>query len=106
MKFKVGDKVKFLNERGGGIISKVISPGMVNVAIEDGFDIPVMISEIIKIESEAPADSPRHFFREDYSVKIQPAHHEPKTVEIKHGIPLSKNPGQGTVDEGIYLAFV
>ena len=33
MKLKVGDKVKFLNERGGGVVSKILSSSMVNVAL-------------------------------------------------------------------------
>ena len=44
MKFKVGDRVKFLNENGGGVVSKIVSPSMVNVAIEDGFEIPSISS--------------------------------------------------------------
>lgn len=53
MKFKVGDKVRFLNESGGGIISKIVSHGLVNVAIEDGFEIPTMVSNLIKVEEES-----------------------------------------------------
>lgn len=49
MKCKVGDKVRFLNDVGGGIVSKVINSKMVNVTDEDGFEIPVMISEIIVV---------------------------------------------------------
>lgn len=68
MKFKVGDKVKFLNEQGGGIVSKIISPGMVNVAIEDGFEIPTMTSNLLKIgENKEPAES---YFDEDYNVEM------------------------------------
>lgn len=47
MKIKAGDKVKFLNDTGGGIVSEIINDRMVNVRIEDGFDIPVLISELI-----------------------------------------------------------
>ncbi|UCH13955.1 MAG: DUF2027 domain-containing protein [Bacteroidales bacterium] len=47
MKIKVGDKVKFLNDTGGGIVSEIIDDRMVNVRIEDGFDIPALISELI-----------------------------------------------------------
>jgi hypothetical protein len=105
MKYKVGDKVKFLNERGGGIVSKIVSPGMVNVTIEDGFEIPVMISELIKIEIEAPVDSPKHMFREDYQVDI-PQPETPIYEEDERNIKLSFNKSKGSVDEGIYLAFV
>ena len=47
MKFKVGDKVKFLNDTGGGTVSEIIDNKVVNVRIEDGFDVPVLASELI-----------------------------------------------------------
>jgi hypothetical protein len=47
MKFKVGDQVKFLNDSGGGIISEIVDQTLVKVRIEDGFDIPVLASELI-----------------------------------------------------------
>lgn len=37
----IGDKVKFLNETGGGVITKFIDPETVLVRIEDGFEVPV-----------------------------------------------------------------
>ncbi|MCK9611970.1 MAG: DUF2027 domain-containing protein [Bacteroidales bacterium] len=55
MKFKVGDKVKFLNEKGGGIVSKIISNTLVHVAVSDGFEIPVMVNELILINSNTAA---------------------------------------------------
>ena len=51
MKFKIGDKVKFLNESGGGIVSEIVSPSMVKVAVEDGFDIPYMTHDLVLVES-------------------------------------------------------
>ncbi len=63
MKFKVGDKVKFLNDVGGGIIKKIISPTMVSVTVEDGFDIPIMTSEILSAESSDPRES---MFNQDF----------------------------------------
>ncbi len=48
MDFKVGDKVKFLNEEGGGVVSEIIDDKTVNVTIEDGFDIPTLKSNLIK----------------------------------------------------------
>ncbi len=52
MKIKVGDKVKFLNDTGGGTVSEIIDDSMVNVRIEDGFDIPVHITELIPESDE------------------------------------------------------
>lgn len=105
MKLKVGDKVKFLNENGGGVVSKIVSPKMVYVTIEDGFEIPVMAGELLRIEEEAPLDSPKHFFREDYSAAEQ----HMQAQEVSQGIQqlrLSNLPGRGQVEKGIYLAFV
>ena len=52
MKFNKGDKVKFLNDTGGGEVTKVISKDMVNVLNEDGFEVPVLMEELLKIEEE------------------------------------------------------
>ena len=37
---KVGDKVKFLNDVGGGTVTGFLNKNMVNVENEDGFEIP------------------------------------------------------------------
>jgi hypothetical protein len=63
MKFQLGDKVKFLNTKGGGIVSKIISPSMVNVMIEDGFEIPTVTNELVKIEPQGRAE---RMFAEDF----------------------------------------
>jgi hypothetical protein len=51
MDFKKGDKVKFLNDVGGGIVSRLLDNNQALVQIEDGFEIPVLVSELIKTES-------------------------------------------------------
>ncbi len=51
MTFNVGDKVKFLNDVGGGIITK-IRQQTAFIETNDGFEIPAPFSEIIKIEQE------------------------------------------------------
>ncbi len=55
MTFKAGDKVKFLNDVGGGTITKVVKE-QAYVMIDDGFDIPVPLSQIVKIGSELPVE--------------------------------------------------
>ena len=47
MKIKVGDKVKFLNDVGGGTVTKVIDKNNVQVLNEYNFEVPVAISELI-----------------------------------------------------------
>jgi DNA-nicking Smr family endonuclease len=48
---KVGDKIKFLNEVGGGVVTSFINKNMVNVENEDGFEIPCPISELLNISA-------------------------------------------------------
>jgi len=49
--FKIGDKVKFLNEVGGGKITKITGSNSVCVESEDGFEIPVNTTDIISVEN-------------------------------------------------------
>tara|TARA_Y100001934_G_scaffold283632_2_gene405005 strand:- start:2551 stop:3564 length:1014 start_codon:yes stop_codon:yes gene_type:complete len=49
MSFQLGDKVSFLNEALDGIVSKIIDNKMVEVTTKDGFGIPVLITELVKI---------------------------------------------------------
>lgn len=48
---KVGDKVKFLNDVGGGVVRSFINKNMVNVENEDGFEIPYPISQLLNISA-------------------------------------------------------
>ncbi len=49
---KKGDKVRFLNDVGGGIITDIRPGGIVMVKDADGFDIPMPQSEVIVIGTE------------------------------------------------------
>ena len=54
-KLKIGDKVRFLNSVGGGIVTALRGKDQVLVEDENGFDIPVLISEcVVTGESERP----------------------------------------------------
>lgn len=48
---KVGDRVRFLNAVGGGVVSKIINKELVAVTDDDGFDVPTLLSECVVIES-------------------------------------------------------
>ena len=54
MGFKIGDKVRFLNETGEGIIKQFNNKKMAIVEIEDAFEIPVLVSQLVKIEEQEP----------------------------------------------------
>ena len=99
----VGDKVKFLNTSGGGIVSRLIDSRMVSILIEDGFEIPTMISELIKID---PKDSAGRFFEDHYDITL------PDEEAFEEELPddrMSRLPASLTAErktEDIYLAFV
>ena len=107
MKLKIGDRVKFLNESGGGVISKVISSKMVHVTIEDGFDIPTLTSDLLKTEEMSGAgtfiNEPYQGFdsrppaEQGFDEAIQFEDRQSELINIKTG---------KTYPSGIYLAFV
>ncbi|MEG1580777.1 MAG: DUF2027 domain-containing protein [Bacteroidaceae bacterium] len=49
---KIGDKVRFLNEIGGGTVSGFQDKNTVTVEDEDGFDIPMLIRDCVVIETD------------------------------------------------------
>ena len=52
MNFRKGDKVKFLNDVGQGEIIRFQDKNIAIVLNEDGFEIPVLMSELLKIEGD------------------------------------------------------
>lgn len=51
MKLRIGDKVRYLNDVGGGTIVKVIDKNTVEISDESGFDIPVFIRDLVLVDS-------------------------------------------------------
>ncbi|MFV0521399.1 MAG: DUF2027 domain-containing protein [Mangrovibacterium sp.] len=49
MQYRIGDKVKFLNDVGGGTVTKLVGKNMVHVENEDGFEIPTLTNEIVLV---------------------------------------------------------
>ncbi len=93
MKFKPGDRVAFLNEKGGGIVSRIISENLVYVSIEDGFEIPYPLADLLKL-GDGGADM------------TKPLAIEPEAVNPDLS-PLFSAPNRvGQLPEGAYLAMV
>lgn len=51
MEINIGDKVRFLNDVGGGKVSGFQKGGIVLVEDEDGFEVPVRESEVVVVDS-------------------------------------------------------
>jgi len=59
-KITIGDKVRFMNEVGGGRVTAILSKDMVSVETQDGFEIPTYIKNLIVVEAPSALPSP-HF---------------------------------------------
>lgn len=57
MSLKVGDKVSFLNEKLDGVVSKVLNSKTVEVKTADGFSIPSLVAELVKVGGSNESDS-------------------------------------------------
>lgn len=88
MNLKIGDKVRFLNEKREGIVNRIINKTTVSVIIEDDFEVPVLISELLLIDDSSAEKTPAKPVQQ----YIQPS------VEIT---PSKKN----KIQDGIYIAF-
>jgi hypothetical protein len=51
MDIKIGDKVRFLNSVGGGVVRSFQGKNQALVEDEDGFEIPILIRELVVVES-------------------------------------------------------
>lgn len=105
MNFKPGDKVRFLNTTGGGIVVKEINAFMVSVAIEDGFEIPTLTAELVAME---PAGKSGDLFlhknerRDETPVKIEP---EPEIIENDRTSRIVQRGAGAAMPSGVYLAW-
>lgn len=101
MKFKAGDKVKFLNDTGGGVIRAVLDSKMVSIETDDGFEMPVLASELIPDmragEQHLPAAS-------NGAVTASPAGESAKEQE-EDRVTLINPWGKIREEEGIYLGY-
>ena len=103
-KFKIGDKVNFLNSTGGGTVKKIIDTRMVEVTIEDGFDIPVLMSDLV-LDFRSQPDK-----RQQIVDNAQKEIHQKQIIEEKEMDEARKSAlrrfGRNAEEEGLYLAFV
>jgi len=87
---KIGDKVRFLSEVGGGIVKSFRGKDIVLVEDTDGFDIPMLARECVVIETDdynlkrksAPVAKP-------VEVKMSKSEITPRPVEMRGGDSLN-----------------
>lgn len=86
MEVRIGDKVRFLTQTGGGKVVKIINDKTIMVLDEDDFEIPTSISNVVVIESD--------FSIEDGSIKSERI------------VPKREENSIKNKSNKIYLAFV
>lgn len=95
---KIGDKVRFLSEVGGGIVTGFQGKEIVLVQDEDGFDIPMLIREVVVVETD------------DYNLRRKPSVSQPKVEEppkpVKPEIASRPTEVRGGDVLNVMLAFV
>ena len=83
---KVGDKVKFLNDVGGGVVTRFLNKNMVMVENYDGFEIPYPIVQLLNTSdpelNAGVASQPKQDIRPETAPKIEI---EVSTGEIING---------------------
>ena len=103
-KFQIGDKVNFLNATGGGTVKRIIDTRMVEVTIEDGFDIPVLMSDLV-LDYRSQPDR-----RQQVVDNAQKEIQQKQIIEEKEMDEARKSAlrrfGRNAEEEGLYLAFV
>ena len=97
---KIGDKVRFLSEVGGGVVTGFKGKDFVLVEDADGFDIPMPIRECVVIEAD------------DYNIKRKPGATAPKQEEpvkpVKPEMPVIQRQPEvrGGDTLNVFLAYV
>ncbi len=94
MRFKTGDRVRFLNDTGEGIITRIIDEQKAMVENSDGFEIPVLIKELVPGKGT---------YEKESGSKVEKAGSGNETVRKKK---QEKIKIEVLKDEEIVLAFV
>ncbi len=104
MKINIGDNVKFLNDTGGGKVTKIIDNKTVMVETEDGFDFPFPVKELLRVDNA----SEDNFFKTKANQKkeISEEKNEKNTDLDKIKDTNEKIIKKENEEVNIYLSFV
>ena len=97
MKFHKGDKVRFLNEKGEGIVTKLMSNGMVVVEVEDGFEYPYPMNQLVPAEPDN---------RKEAVSKKAAAEDEAQEIRESSASSTGSELLAPNFPDGVYLAFI
>ena len=109
---KIGDKVRFISEKGGGVVVGFQSGNIAMVEDEDGFQVPTQVSDLVVVNEDRQAKAlaggnPQTTV--DVHTGIQPAGHSAKPQSgIRHEAPAPVHVYERENSDKInlYLGFV
>lgn len=100
---EVGDKVRFLNESGQGIVTRIQNK-MVYVLIDEGFEIPINAAQLVVVEKRA-MQTQQKVFNDAETMNYNYAEREEKKFE-EDNFSISEDEQSEPLTNDIYLAFV
>jgi len=105
LKFKSGDPVRFLNDVGGGVVSRVDADGLVYVQTTDGFEIPISAGELVYARSFdiSVHAEPEVVPEVKVSKPVKARDNEPRRPAMNQKLP-SNIPADAATD--LYLGFI
>ena len=103
--FGIGDKVKFLSSLGGGVVTKIIDSRMVMVEVEDGFEIPTLISDLVHDFRSQPQENRQQQIVDmvQKEIKEKELLQQQQEEDARHG--GLRRFAKASEKEGVYLAF-
>lgn len=112
---KKGDKVRFLNEIGGGIVSGFRDKNIVLVEDSDGFEIPMSVTDVVVVTDEnysttnmvkpsGPVAEVRKQAQGEKHQALRTVSDDPSEGEITFRAPVEERKGGNVLS--CYLAFV
>ena len=104
---KIGDQVRFLSEVGGGKVAGFQGKNIVLVEDEDGFQVPMRITEVVEVGDE-DYDTRHVVEMKNENRKSQDAEDEPETEPADKPITFKAKPEErrGGDKLSAFLAFV
>lgn len=104
---KIGDKVRFLSEVGGGRVSGFQGKNIVLVEDEDGFDVPMRISEVVVV-GEENYDTRHVVEMKSKAAAASVVEQEPEEEPADRPVTFRRKPEERSGGDKLsaYLAFV
>ncbi|WP_068473479.1 DUF2027 domain-containing protein [Saccharicrinis aurantiacus] len=111
MKLNIGDKVRFLNEVGGGKVSRIEGKDMVYVLDDDGFEVPALMTEVVLVERKtadtSSANSKQELVEQDsFDYEESETDDEPKMLlALVQDVNIGGNVNMYYINDSNYFAF-